>query len=577
MKFIELAQYFKELENTTSRLHMADILYRLLKSCSGEEVDKVIYLTLGELLPPFTGVEMGISEKLSLEAISKATGTKLSQVESIYRQTGDIGETAATLIKWEGKGLSVVQVYDELLKIAKTRGTLDKLMALISLLRGLSPLCAKYVMRIVVGRLRLGVGEATLLDALAMLAGNRNWRQDIERAYNLCSDLGLVARTLLEKGIEGVKGMKLQVGYPVRMALAERVSSAEEIIKRLGKCAVEAKYDGLRLQIHKSKDRVEIYSRNLERMTEMFPDITSAVLSALAHVEDIIFEGEAISYDEETGEFHPFQITIQRKRKYGVYQYSKEYPLKLFSFDLLYVNGNDMTEEPFIERRRTLENLLSGKQDTILLSEMRIVETAKEIEEFFQDAVSRGLEGIMAKRLDAPYTAGSRNFNWIKLKRSYRGALTDTVDVVIVGYFYGKGARAKLGIGALLTAVYDPSTDTFKTISKVGSGFTEDEWIRLKNLLDEIKLPHRHARVDSILEADVWVEPKYVVTVTADEITRSPLHTAGRTITEPGYALRFPRAVGFIRIDKKPEDATTVEEILRLYQLQRKVSTEGET
>jgi len=273
------------------------------------------------------------------------------------------------------------------------------------------------------------------------------------------------------------------------------------------------------------------------------------------------------------GEFYPFQITIQRKRKHGVLEYAKEYPLKLFAFDLLYIEGEDYTVKPFIERRKKLEEVIP-QNNTLELSEMRLVETPKEIEEFFEDAISRGLEGIMAKRLDAPYTAGSRNFNWIKLKRSYKGSLSDSIDVVIVGYFYGKGARAKLGIGALLTAVYDPNTDTFKTVSKVGSGFTEEDWIRLKKLLDEIKLPHRHPRVDSILEADVWVEPRYVITVVADEITRSPLHTAGRSLEEPGYALRFPRAVGFIRQDRNPEDANTVEEIIRLYNLQKRVSVE---
>jgi DNA ligase-1 len=287
----------------------------------------------------------------------------------------------------------------------------------------------------------------------------------------------------------------------------------------------------------------------------------------------VIIEGEAITYNEETGEFYPFQVTIQRKRKHGVYEYAKEFPLKLFAFDLLYIEGEDYTQKPFIERRKKLEEILS-ENSVLFKSEMFITDSAKEIERFFEDVVARGLEGIMAKRLDAPYTAGSRNFNWIKLKRSYRGSLADTIDVVIVGYFYGKGARAKLGIGALLTAVYDPKTDTFKTISKVGSGFTEDEWMRLKALLDQIKLPHRHARVDSLLDPDVWVEPKYVITLTADEITRSPLHTAGRTPEEPGFALRFPRAVGFIRTDKKPEDANTVEEIMNMYHMQKKISVD---
>jgi len=572
MKFLELSQYFQMLENTTSRLEMSNILAHMFSKATNEDIDKMVYLTLGEILPPFKGVQMGVSEKLMMEALSKACGVRASQVETLYKSKGDMGETAFELIKWEGKGLSVKQVYDELLDIATTRGTKDKVLRIMSLLKGLSNLEAKYTARIIVGRLRLGVGDATLIEALAGLIGGKDYKGDIERAYNLCSDLGLVAKMLAQKGIEGVRNFRVQVGYPIRMALAERVASAEEIIKRMGKCAVEAKYDGFRLQVHKKGKDIEIYSRNLERMTEMFPDLKQAIWENIKQ-DEVIIEGEAITYSEETGEFYPFQVTIQRKRKHGVYEYAKEFPLKLFTFDLLYIEGEDYTQKPFIERRKKLEEILS-ENSVLFKSEMFITDSAKEIERFFEDVVARGLEGIMAKRLDAPYTAGSRNFNWIKLKRSYRGSLADTIDVVIVGYFYGKGARAKLGIGALLTAVYDPKTDTFKTISKVGSGFTEDEWMRLKALLDQIKLPHRHARVDSLLDPDVWVEPKYVITLTADEITRSPLHTAGRTPEEPGFALRFPRAVGFIRTDKKPEDANTVEEIMNLYHMQKKISVD---
>ncbi|MEJ5339461.1 MAG: ATP-dependent DNA ligase [Aquificaceae bacterium] len=572
MTFRELSEYFYRLEQTTSRLEMADILRELLEKADSEEIDKVVYLTLGELMPAFRGVEFGVSERLMMEALSKACGVRVSQVEKLYKEKGDLGETARELIGWQGRGLSLVKVYQELLDVALTRGTLDKVMKLMSLLKGLSGFEAKYAVRIVIGRLRLGVGDATIIDALSLTTGSKELKPLIERAYNLCSDLGLVAKRLKEGGLEALREFRVHLGYPIRMALAERVTSAEEIIQRLGRCAIEAKYDGFRLQVHKDGQKVEIYSRNLERMTEMFPDVVRAVLEDIKS-QRVILEGEALAVNEETGEFYPFQVTIQRKRKYGVEEYSKEYPLKLFCFDLLYLEGEDYTVKPFIERRKTLEELLAHT-NTLRTSEMFITDSEREVEAFFEEAVTRGLEGIMAKRLDAPYTAGSRNFNWIKLKRSYRGSLADTIDVVIVGYYYGRGARAKLGIGGLLVAVYEPSTDTFKTISKVGSGFTEEEWVRLKEMLDKIRLEHRHPRVDSLMEVDVWVEPRYVITVNADEITRSPLHTAGRTLEEPGYALRFPRAVSFIREDKNPEDANTVEEIIRLYNLQRKVSVE---
>ncbi len=572
MTFRELSEYFYRLEQITSRLEMADILRDLLERAKAEEIDKVVYLTLGELMPAFRGVEFGVSEKLMMEALSKASGVKVKQVEALYKQKGDLGETAQEIISWQGRGLSLVKVYEELLDVARTRGTLDKVMRLISLLKGLSGFEAKYAVRVIIGRLRLGVGDATIIDALSLTMGDKELKPYIERAYNLCSDLGLVAKRLKQGGLDAIREFKIQVGYPIRMALAERVSSAEEIIQRLRRCAIEAKYDGFRLQVHKDGGKVEIYSRNLEPMTEMFPDVVKAVIGDIK-AQSVILEGEALAVNEETGEFYPFQVTIQRKRKYSVEEYAKEYPLRLFVFDLLYLEGEDYTVKPYIERRRALEELLTHT-NTLRASEMFITDSVKEVEAFFEDAITRGLEGIMAKRLDAPYTAGSRNFNWIKLKRSYRGSLADTIDVVIVGYYYGRGARAKLGIGGILVAVYEPSTDTFKTISKVGSGFTEEEWVRLKEMLDKIRLDHRHPRVDSLMDVDVWVEPRYVITVNADEITRSPLHTAGRTLEEPGYALRFPRAVSFIREDKNPEDANTVEEIIRLYQLQKRVSVE---
>lgn len=573
MKFKKLCEYFERLEETTKRLEMFDILAKLFRESSSEDIDKIIYLSQGQLLPPFYGIEIGISEKLLIRALSDATNTPTKKVEQTFRHTGDLGKTAEELNKREGYNLSVNDVYDELLDIAQIGGvgSVEKKINLLSnLFKGVSPKEAKYIARFVIGRLRLGIGDPTVLEALALSVGNRELRPDLERAYNLCSDLGLIAKTLLEKGIEGVKKFKIQVGYPIRMALCERLSSSEEIIEKIGKAAIEAKYDGFRVQCHKIDDKIELFSRNLERTTHMFPEITMAV-NQFIDAKTAIIEGEALAFNEQTGELFPFQITIQRKRKHGIEELAKELPLKFFVFDLLYLNGVDYTEKPFIERRRKLESIIR-KNNIIEPSEMLITDRASEIFKYFESAIERGLEGVVAKRLEAPYSAGARNFNWIKLKRSYKGELADTIDVCIVGYFRGKGARAKFGLGALLGAVYDPDTDSFKTISKIGSGFKEEEFFELKKMLDEISLKHKHPRVDSIIDADVWVEPKYVITVTADEITRSPTHTAGRDKDGIGYALRFPRSVGFIRFDKKPEDANTVKEILEMFKQQKQVS-----
>ncbi|RJQ39868.1 MAG: ATP-dependent DNA ligase [Nitrospiraceae bacterium] len=572
MKFLKLVEYFEKLEATTKRLEMFDILSGLFKEAKADDIDKIIYLGQGQLLPPFHGLEMGMSEKLLIRALSEATNTPTKKVEDVFKHTGDLGKTAGELIKNKGENLTVRKVYEELTVIARTSGTgsVEKKIGLLSsLLRGVSPEEAKYIARFVIGRLRLGIGDPTVLEALALAQGDRALRPELDRAYNLCSDLGLVAKTLLEKGIEGVNKFHVRVGYPIRMALCERLPSSEEIIEKIGEAAIEAKYDGFRVQIHKNKNHIDMFSRNLERTTHMFPEIKEAVKNFIT-ADTAIIEGEALAYNESTGELFPFQVTIQRKRKHGIEEIAKEYPLKFFAFDLLYADGEDYTPKPFKERREKLKKIIK-KNPVIEPSELFITDKHEDITKYFEDAIARGLEGVVAKRLDAPYAAGGRNFNWIKLKRSYRGELADTIDVCIVGYFRGKGARTEFGVGALLGAVYDPKTDTFRTVSKVGTGFSEDEFTQLKKILDEIAISHRHPRVDSVMEADVWVEPKYVIEVTADEITRSPSHTAGRDKEGIGYALRFPRAVGFLREDKKPEDANSVKEIIELFEIQKKV------
>lgn len=572
MKFLKLVEYFERLEATAKRLEMFDILSQLFKESNAADIDKIIYLGQGELLPPFHGLEMGMSEKLLIRAISDATNTPTRKVEEVFQHTGDLGKTAGELIKNRGENLTVRKVYEELTAVARISGTgsVEKKIGLLSsLLRGVSPEEAKYIARFVIGRLRLGIGDPTVLEALALAQGDRSLRPELERAYNLCSDMGLVAKTLLEKGIGGVNKFHVRVGYPIRMALCERLPSSEEIIEKIGEAAIEAKYDGFRVQIHKNKNDIDMFSRNLERTTHMFPEIKEAVKNFIT-ADTAIIEGEALAYNELTGELFPFQVTIQRKRKHGIEELAKEYPLRFFAFDILYADGEDYTPKPFSERREKLKKIIK-KNSVIEPSELFVTDRHEDITKYFEDAIARGLEGVVAKRLDAPYAAGGRNFNWIKLKRSYRGELADTIDVCIVGYFRGKGARAKFGVGAFLGAVYDTKTDSFKTVSKVGTGFSEDEFLQLKKILDEISISHRHPRVDSVMEADVWVEPRYVVTVTADEITRSPSHTAGRDKDGIGYALRFPRAVGFLREDKKPEDANSVKEIRELFEMQKKV------
>jgi DNA ligase-1 len=575
MRFLDLVHYFEKLEATTKRLEMFTILAELFQKSNSEEIDKIIYFSQGELLPPFHGINIGMSEKYLLRAKAKAGEVDPIEIAKQYRILGDLGRMAEKYIAGKGKGLSVGETYREIYDVAVMggEGSVDrKIDAVCRIFSSVSPVEAKYVARFMAGTLRLGAGNSTVLEALALSKGDRAYRKELDFAYNNTSDLGLVARTLYESGEEGVRRISVRMGYPIRPALCERLSSAEEIIEKIGRCSVEVKYDGLRCQVHKSKNDLAIFSRNQERTTPMFPEIAEAIHRLFAD-QEVILEGEALAFNEATGDLLPFQITSQRKRKHGIADMVKSHPLKFFVFDLLYLNGEDYTAYGYAERRRKLIQLIK-KNPVVEVSQAIETDDPKAVLKFFDASIERGLEGIVAKRLDSPYAAGSRNFNWIKLKRSYKGELSDSVDLVLVGYYAGKGHRAQFGIGTVLGAVYDPESDRFKTVSKIGTGFSEEELVQLKALLDEIASSEPPPQVDSDIIPDVWVSPKYVVAVAADEITRSPNHTAGRDAEGIGYALRFPRVQGFIRADKGPEDATTVSEIVAMFDRQKHVKME---
>ncbi len=574
MRFSKLVDYLAKLEATTKRLEMTATLGELFKDASEEDIAPIIYLTQERLGPAFEPIDFGIGEALAAEALAKASGKDKDAIKKLYKQHGDYGIVAEKLIGDEAKKLNVAQVFERLKAIATTSGegtVAQKTDLLSDLLQKLSGREARYLLRIPLGRLRLGIGDPTVMEGLSWSkTGDKSLRPQIERAYNVCSDLGQVARVFKTEGVDALAKIQVQVGNPVRMALAERAKSAEDIVTRLGKCAIENKYDGFRCQVHKRGDEVRIFSRNLEETTTMFTDIVEGIRKQIK-AKTAILEGEALSYDPETGEFHPFQVTMQRKRKYDLEEMTVKYPLRLVAFDLLYIDGKDFTGQGYAKRHATLASTLAPGE-RVEISKHLVTQDAKEIEKYFMDAITSGLEGIMAKRLDSKYQAGARNFNWIKLKRSYQGHLSDTVDGVVVGYLRGRGMRARFGIGALLVAVYDDKQDKFATIAKIGTGFSDAEWPQMRALLDKIAVDHPPARVDALMQPDVWVEPKYVIEMQADEITRSPIHTAGKVGDEPGYALRFPRVVGFIRTDRKAEDATTVKEILKMFEKQGKAS-----
>jgi DNA ligase-1 len=582
--FSTLAASFSRLERITSRLAMVRELAALLRQLGPEEIQPAIYLLQGQLGPPYEAAQFGVNEKLTTRALASFFGRPLDQIEREYRKRGDHGPVAEALMRAgagrrrRGPARTVQSVFDALADLAGTAGagSVDaKIRALATLVGRATPLEARYLLRMPMGRLRLGVGDPTIMDALSEArAGDRSLRPPLERAYNLCCDLGLVARTLYDAGTDGLSQFKVRVGRPVKMQFAERARSVAEIVRRLGVCAVEPKYDGFRCQVHKAGADVRIFSRNQEDTTAMFPEIVEAARKQFKG-RLAIFEGEALAIDRSTGEFQPFQVTVQRKRKHGIEGMQAQLPLMHNVFDLLYLTGKDLTERPYRERRAALVKQV-GKGAGLAAAPALVSGDEAEIARFFEAQVSEGFEGIVAKRLDSSYQAGKRNFNWIKLKRAYQGTLTDTVDLAIVGYFAGRGARARLGIGAVLGAVYDLRHDRFRTLARVAGGLSEADWIALRKRLETLRVPHRPARVDSRVTPPYWVEPELVVEVFADEITRSPIHTAGQEESGSGFALRFPRIVnprgqpGGVRSDRTAEDATSEAEIARLFALQRR-------
>ncbi|MEM2925977.1 MAG: ATP-dependent DNA ligase [Candidatus Bathyarchaeia archaeon] len=588
MLFKVLADVFEKIEATTKRLEMTDYLVELIKATPKESIGKVAYLTTGTLYPPFMGIELGIADKLCQKAISIATGFREEIVEEDYKKSGDLGKTAEDLLAKKAiktlfhRPLTLDRVYGTLEKISQAYGSgaqEAKIAHLAGLLSDADPKEARYIVRMALSKLRLGVADMTFLDALAIaFGGGKEYREAIERAYNLTSDIGYVAEILAKGGIDAIRQVKVTFGRPIKPQLAERLSSLEEILEKLGgKCSAEYKYDGLRIQAHIQGSSVILFSRRQENITSQFPDLVDALRNAIRAKEAIV-DGECVPVDPNTGDLLPFQVVSQRRgRKYDIEKMIGEIPVVLFLFDALYVDGEDLTLKPYLERRKALEAILQ-ETERIRIAEKIVSEDPKEIEAFFHKAVQEGTEGLVCKAIgpNSLYEAGKRGWLWIKWKRSYRSEMVDTVDLVAVGAFAGRGRRAG-SYGALLMAAYNPKDEVFDTVCKLGSGFTDEDLARLPEIFKPFIIDHKPPRVNALIKPDFWLQPTKVLEVIGDEITLSPLHTCGFNAIRQGsgLAIRFPRLVKF-REERAPEDATTVDEIIEMYRRQLK-RVESET
>ncbi len=581
MKFSSLATYFEKLEGTSSRLELIQILSELFNSSNeAQEISEICYLVQGRIAPFYEPLEIGMADKMVTQSIAQAYKIEREIVWKYYQTVGDMGLTAQYFskeVRIKKQELMVREVFDSLTDIAHTSGegsVEKKITALSELLKSVDSLASKFLVRIPLGKLRLGIGDPTILDALLTAKmGEKTQRKIAEGAYNRTSDLGYIAKHFWDDGLEAVEKLSVTVGRPIRSELCERLPNPDKVIEKMKEVDAQYKYDGFRVQIHKDGDNVRIFSRNLEETTLMFPELIEATKKQIK-AKSVILDGEAIAYNPTSEEFLPFQETTKRRRKHNIEETAKELPLKAFIFDILYKNDKSLLDEPLTTRLKILKETIDG-EETLIPTKSQDISDPKKLTFLLEDAISKGLEGLVVKKLDSPYEAGGRNFNWVKLKRHSSGELHDTIDCVILGYIFGKGKRAAFGAGALLVGLYDKKKDIFVTVTRIGTGLTDDEWRSIKEKAKGLEVDHKPARVDSLITPSVWVKPELVIEVLADEITRSPLHTAGASISEegikePGYALRFPRLVSFRDTDKKAEDATTVEELIEMYNDQGK-------
>ena len=582
MRFSEIADTFEKMSATTKRLELTQHLVELFQKTPPEIISKIVYLIQGKLRPDFEGVELGLAEKLAIHALAKSSGIAIKKINSVYAEDGDLGSTAAKILEQKtqttflAQDITAERVYETLYKIAKLEGQRSqdmKMKYVSSLLNDATPQEAKFILKIAMGTLRLGIADNTVMDALAIsFTGAKDNREKLEAAYNVSSDLGTVAETISRKGLDGLKEFHVKVFSPIRPMLAERVKSEAEAIEKLGSgFAAEYKLDGERVQIHYKENKVVLYSRRLENITSYYPDILENIPKALK-TTDVILEAEAVAINQDSGEFLPFQELMHRRRKYDIDRIVEKYPITVNLFDVLYLNGQDLLNEPYKTRRKKLVEITNEDEYTKIVTQT-LVHTENEIEDFLENGINAGCEGLMLKVLDAPYRAGARGSNWLKLKREYRNELGDSLDLVVIGAFFGKGRRTGK-YGTLLLASYNQDKDTFESICKVGTGFTDENLDQFYQILQDKVTLKKNPRIESGMEPDVWFEPELVIEIVASEITLSPVHTTAKNSirTGSGLALRFPKFTGKIRMEKAPEDASTDQEVIALYKNQKKVN-----
>ena len=609
MQFKQLAQLFEQIEITPSRLEMTDILASSIKDMSIKEIQITSYMIQGRVAPMFVNSEFNYSEKSILTMLEQYIKGKDEdiKVSDIRNESGDIGDSVMQI--WENisnkqSPISIEQAYCVLWEIVNATGNgsiARKNKLVINTLTKLSPIEAKYFIRIVCGDLRLGLSIKTLLDAFSVaIVGDKSIKPSLESAYGVSADIGYIAKISFESSKEDIKtsleSIKCIPGIPVLSRLVERVGSFEEVFERFkGTVQLQPKFDGLRCQIHKWSDgnvishvsiwsdyikkddggfglftkkedntQVRLFTRNLEDVTEMFPEIVES--AKLVPIESFVLDSEVVGWNYKKDTFLSYQETMQRRRKYSVGEKRENIPVKAMVFDLLYLEGESLISVDTYRRVEVLQAVFSDTPKGIVIANTIPSKEITSLKEYFEESVSKGLEGIIVKQMEGGYKPGVRNYEWVKIKRSIDKDLVDTLDLVIVGFYRGSGRRSTFGLGAVLVAVYNSELDTFDTISKVGTGMTDKDLDTMFEALSKDIVPKqpKEVRTDDILIPDFWVTPKYVISVEADEITKKI--SKSKEKIGGGLSLRFPRLIEFNR-DKNPLDITSVEELKNLYEI----------
>ncbi len=585
MKFNKLSQLFSDLESTTKRLEMIDLLSNFFEELKEEgdyrDMNKIIYLLQGQLTPNIKQFpKMGLAEKMIIEALSLHSGINSKRIKEILIKQGDIGGTAEFILSRKkkqkslfdynkvdeisGPSLEILELYSELKKIALTEGVGShdtKLGILRGLISKCSPLETKYLLRIITSTLRVGVQSTTIIEGLALaFTGRRDNKDIIERAYSLYPDLGEISRILAEQGLIEVKKIDIEYGIPILSMLASR-EIYTEFTNRLGVPFVaEYKLDGERLQIHKIGDNITLFSRRLLNISKQYPDVCKTIRESVK-ANKVIFEGEVVAMDHFYEKMLPFQVLSKRRRKFDVEDISKEIPVCLFVFDLLKFGEESFVDKSLSFRRKKLEEIID-ERDELRLVKSVLINSTEELLSFFNTARKEGNEGIMAKSIqeNSIYQAGNRGFSWLKLKSLEGGKLKDSVDLVLVGAFYGKGRRTGV-LGTYIGAVYDQKIGKFVAFTRFFSGLTDELSESLSRETAKFKVEKKPNTVICEDTPDIWFKPELVIEITGDELTKSD------KFASLGYSMRFP-VFQRIRQDKGPKDITTVQEIKELYETQ---------